>query len=232
MPFHDKRPLELVLRFAKQLKPDGVVLNGDIVDCYSISSHRVDPEEMTKSGLSTEIDLAAWLMSQFKGVKERVWIGGNHESRLYRYVTDKAPLLGLLPSIKFPKLFQLEKYGFGWRDYGETIRLGKLLITHGSMVRQHSAYTAKSHFDKYGMSVLIGHTHRLGVYTHTNIKGAHGAWENGCLCRLDGLGYVFQPDWQQGFSVVHVHPKGYFNVQQIPIINGNMFFYGKEVWGG
>lgn len=202
------------------------------MDCFSISSHRIDPEELTTSSLKTEIDLAAWLMAKFPRVHEKLWIGGNHEDRLYRYVTDKAPQLGLLASVKFPRLFNLDKYGFRWLDYGEYALLGKLLVTHGSIVRKHSAFSAKAHFEKYGMSVLIGHTHRLGVYTHTNIKGAHGAWENGCLCRLDGLGYTQHPDWQQGFSVVHVHPKGYFNVQQIPVINGNMFFYGCDVWEG
>jgi len=222
--------VNLILKFAKWLKPNGIVLNGDIVDCFSISSHRVDAEELTKSGLNSEIDLASWLMSQFSKVPERYWIGGNHEDRLYRYVTDRAPQLGRVATITFPKLFDLEKYGFKWTPYGEYITLGKLMVTHGEIVRKHSAYSAKAHFDKYGNSVLIGHTHRMGWYAHTNISGPHGAWENGCLCRLDGLGYTHHPDWQHCFAVVHVGPGGYFNVQQMPILDRKMFFYGKDVW--
>ena len=56
------------------------------------------------------------------------------------------------------------------------------------------------------------------------------AYENGCLCRLDPK-YVQFPDWQQGFSVVHVDEGGFFNVQQIPILNRRCFFYGGTLVG-
>ena len=42
-PFHDEQCLALVKLFIKDIKPDGVRLNGDIVDCYSISSFTKDP---------------------------------------------------------------------------------------------------------------------------------------------------------------------------------------------
>ena len=76
---------------------------------------------------------------------------------------------------------------------------------------------------------MIGHTHRLGIYYRTNAKGTHAAYENGCLCRLDPE-YVQDPDWQQGLSVVRVGEKGFFNVQQVPIINRNFMMYGNKVW--
>ena len=48
-----------------------------------------------------------------------------------------------------------------------------------------------------------------------------------CLCRLDPE-YAQDPDWQQGFSVVHVEDNGFYHVQQIPILKQSMFFYGRE----
>ena len=229
IPFQDNRVLYgLLVPFLVSLNLDGIILNGDIVDCYSISSHRKDAKKLTQSGLNVEIKEAHRLMNHFKKVPVKWWLGGNHEDRFYRHINDNAPALGIIPNLDFQTIFGLAECGFKWKDYGEYVMLGRLMVTHGDIVRKHSGYSAKAHFDKFGTSVLHGHTHRLGAYAHTNIAGIHGAWENGCLCRLDGLGYAKHPDWQQGFSIVNVDNNGFFNVQQIPIINRRVFYYGRE----
>ncbi len=229
--FEDKRVLwDLVVPFIRELKPTGIVLNGDIVDCYSISSHRTRFKIKVNTTLKQEIAKSNELMKELSFIKEREWLGGNHEQRWANIITDKAPELEVVDNLDFPSIFGLNKHGFNWTEYGDYIKLGKLLVTHGDIVRKHSAYTAKAHFDKYGTSVIHGHTHRMGWYCHTNIAGAYGAWENGCLCRLDGLGYTKHPDWQQGFAVVHVDSGGAFNVQQNIILKRRFFYYGGERW--
>jgi UDP-2,3-diacylglucosamine pyrophosphatase LpxH len=226
IPFHDVKVVDLVLAFIDDLKPHGVVLNGDVVDCYELSTYVRDP--LTRAGLDIEIRGAGRLMDRLaRSTSERVWIGGNHEDRLRRYLWRNAQALRLDADTEFERLFRLGEYGFTWKPYGDLIRLGKLTVTHGSLVRTHSAYTAKVHYEKYGTSVLIGHTHRLGIYYRTNATGVYAAYENGCLCRLDPE-YVIYPDWQQGFSVVHVEENGYFHVQQIPILRRRTFFYGPQ----
>ena len=233
IPFEDKRVLNLVLSFVKDLRPDGVVLNGDIVDCYSVSDFDKNP--LSGATLAKEIRGAERLMSSLSGIKEKIWLGGNHEDRLRRHVWKNPKLIGdldadsrerLVAALDFPEVFSLSSHGFSWRPYGATFNLGKLLVTHGSLVSKHSGQTARAHLDKYGTSVLIGHTHRGGVYFKRDLKGVHAAYENFCLCRLDPE-YVQNPNWQQGFAVVHVDEKtGFFNVQSIPILPGNQFFYG------
>jgi predicted phosphodiesterase len=229
IPFQDTPVLDLVLSFIDDLKPYGVVLNGDIVDCYELSTYDKNP--LTKASFQAEITGAGKLLARLaKVTKERVWIGGNHEDRLRRYLWRNAPALGLDADQQFHEWFHLADHGFQWKPYGAYMKLGKLVLTHGSMVRTHSAYTAKCHFEKYGASVMIGHTHRLGIYYRTNASGVYAAYENGCLCRLDPE-YAQCPDWQQGFSVVHVESNGYFHVQQIPVLRRRTFFYGAQVWG-
>lgn len=229
-PFHDKKVLDgLVLPFIEEVKPDGVVLNGDIVDCYTLSSFDKNP--MQKGDLNTEIRLAQGLMNRLsKAAKagECWWLGGNHEDRLRRTIWKNAPALGVVEEMNFDKLFGLQHYGFQWKEYGDHLMLGKLLVTHGDLVREHSAWTARAHFLKYGTSVMIGHTQRIGQYHITNMTGDHAAYENGCLCRLDPE-YIKFPNWQQGFAIVHVFENGFFNVQQIRILDRKIFFYGKEV---
>lgn len=227
-PYEDRKVLNLVLNFVDELKPHGVVLNGDITDCYSLSSFSKDP--LKKNTLAAEIKLAEALMLRLaKVTKERIWLGGNHEDRLRRYLWDNAPALLTDHVTEFARVFRIKESGFEWRPYGEYVMLGKLLVTHGSQVRQQSGATARAHYEKYGTSTMIGHSHRLGTYYHRNMRGVHVAYENGCLCRLDPE-YAQRPNWQQGFSVVHVAPGGFFNVQQIPVLQRKTFFYGGQRW--
>jgi predicted phosphodiesterase len=229
-PFHDEQVLyHLVLPFIERLRPTGVVLNGDIVDNYTLSEFRKNP--MEKRDLATEIALAEDLMRRLVAVTtpgHRWWLGGNHEQRLQKYVWGHAPALGVIGSVEFPNLFHLADYGFQWKPYGQGVWLGKLYVTHGTEVCRHSAWTAKAHWLKHGTSVLIGHTHRLGQYHLTNTMGDHAAYENGCLCRLDPE-YDPAPNWQHGFAVVHVGDDGYFNVQQVRILERTKFFWGSEL---
>lgn len=235
IPFQDTKVLKLVTDFAVALRPDGVIFNGDIVDCYSVSDFDRNP--LSKATLGREIKGAQSLMGLFHQTPEKVWIGGNHEDRLRRHVW-KAPKLiegldtksreRLVAALGFPEVFGLGEKGFRWLPYGATFPLGKLLVTHGSIVSKHSGQSAKAHLEKYGASVLIGHTHRGGVHFKRDVKGVHAAYENFCLCRLDPE-YVQHPNWQQGFAVVHVNEKtGHFNVNSIPILPGPSFMYGDR----
>ena len=227
IPFQDKRVLDLVLRGLKRIKPGGVVLNGDVVDCYELSEFDKNP--LGQAGLEREVKEAKWLMGELQYIPERWWLGGNHEDRLRRYLWKRATQFAGLDVLRFETLFGLDRAGFNWKPYGGTLKLGKLLVTHGSLVLKHSGWTGRAHFEKYGNSVLVGHTHRLGAYYRTNAKGVHAGYENGCLCRLDPE-YVQYPDWQQGFSVVQVHESGWFNVTQVPILKRRRFFYGGEMF--
>ncbi len=225
LPFQDRRVLDLVLNFTNDLKPYGVILNGDITDCYPISDFVRCPGSHTD--IMLEVKASEQLMKRLVTIEKKVWIGGNHEDRMRRYQWKRIPELANHPDLTFPGLFHLDDHGFEWLEYGDVFMLGKLMVTHGNLVSKHSAWSGKMTFEKYGTSVMVGHTHRLGVYYKRDIRGVHGAWENGCLCSLTPE-YVRYPDWQQGFSVVHVEPNGFFSVQQIPILPGPSFMYGKD----
>src|SRR5262245_2968514 len=226
IPWQDSKVIDLVLHFVDELKPYGIILNGDVVDCYELPEFDKNP--MKDWGLDREIRESAGLLYRLaKVTQERWWIGGNHEDRLRRTLW-RNPKFAKIHSLQFEQLFNLPDNGFKWKPYGGVLNLGKLIVTHGSAVNRHSGWTARTHFEKYGASVLVGHTHRLGIYYKTNARGVYAAYENGCLCKLNPE-YVQYPDWQQGFSVVHVDTSnGYFNVQQIPVLKRRMFFYGDE----
>ena len=226
LPFHDRPALANVLNFIDDLKPYGVILNGDIVDCYEISDFEKNP--LSEASLEQEVALAQRLMARLVKAKRKVWIGGNHEDRWRRYIWKNAPLLTRLKGHDFPSIFGLKQYGFEWLEYGQLFKLGKLYVTHGNLISNAARRTLR----KYGASVMVGHTHRLDIEYHRDLGGVHAGYENGCLCTLS-MEYDKFPDWQQGFSVVHVDDRtGFYNVQQIPILDGGVFYYGNKKIGG
>jgi predicted phosphodiesterase len=225
IPWQDKRLVDRVVDFTVDLRPYGVVLNGDIVDCYAISDYAKDP--MSGFDLKREIVESGQLMKRLYVAQERIWLGGNHEDRLRRQTWKNIPQLVPTGVLDFETVFRTKDYGFQYSPYGSVHNLGSLMVTHGSIVSKHSGYSAKAHFEKYGSSILHGHTHRMGVYYKRDTNGVHAAFENGCLCLLTPE-YAQHPNWQNGFSVVHVDEStGLFNVQQIPILPDSTFFYGN-----
>ncbi len=231
IPFHNTRIIDgLFMPFLKWLKPSGFIWNGDIIDNYTLSEFSHDP--LSQTDLLNEVAITQDYMDQISHVKSlqtKIWLGGNHEDRVRRKIWKCLPDLQLDHKKVFEDLFKPEQYGFEYYPYGAAVALGKLDVTHGYIVRQNSAYSGKAHFDRRGGSVLVGHTHRLGIYYKTNTKGTHAAFENGCMCSLEPE-WCQDPDWQHGFSVVHVGDKGFFHVQQIPIIDNSIMFYGNKIW--
>jgi metallophosphoesterase superfamily enzyme len=227
IPFHDRVAVGNVLNFVDDLKPYGVILNGDIVDCYSISDFSKNP--LSEESLLQEIQIAGKVMDRLaKRTIKRVWIGGNHEDRWRRYIWKNAPELSKIDGMSFASAFKLKDYGFAWLEYGDMYTLGKLHFTHGSYITN----AAKRTLAKYGESVMMGHTHKLVAHYNRTLKGIHAGYENGCLCLLTPEYDAF-PDWHQGVAVVHVDDQtGFYNVQQIPILDGGVFYYGNTKIGG
>jgi hypothetical protein len=231
IPFQDTKVIEgLFFPFLNWLKPDHFIWNGDIIDNYNLSEFSKNP--LNKPTLIQEATQTRTYMariSKVKSIKRKDWLWGNHEDRLRRYMWQHAGRLQLGIEDTFESIFACKDYGFNSYPYGAVVALGSLDITHGNVVRQHSGWSAKAHFDKRGGSVLIGHTHRMGSYYRTNAKGVHVSFENGCLCSLTPE-WVQDPDWQQGWSVVKVAPNGSFLVQQVPVINRQRIMYGNMEW--
>lgn len=232
-PWEDENALELTLQFLTFWKPDTVILNGDITDCYACSAWDRDPLK-TDTTLS-ELYKSDQLMKRLAKIPQKIWLGGNHEDRWRRVIWRESCSAGGLSAVvdalmhgigvedkdpheAFRRAFQIQENDFTYWPYGHYVELaeGNLVITHGFLSSQHSAYSAKRHFDRLGRSVIIGHTHRQGSYLVSQLWDPRGAWENGCLCSLNPE-YVQFPNWQQGFSLVTI-TDNLFHVDQVPIL--------------
>ena len=212
--WEDPDSLDLAIRFLREWAPDYIDLNGDIQDCYSFSTFTKNPAVVRKA--DEEVAKSRGLYADLKEITDHIeQEEGNHEFRLTKLIWRDAPCLEGLPGLSFECIFGLKDFKIKYRKEGRFY--GNLYVTHGSIVRKHSAYSAKAHFEKYGVSVLHGHTHRGGTYYHTNKNGPHISAENFCLCTFD-MEYVSDPDWQRGLTVTYLENDGDFHLDQIPIL--------------
>ena len=158
VPYHDKDAFNLMLKAGKLFKPDHTIILGDFADFYGVSSHSKDPNRALK--LKEEIEATKTALDQVKaiGAKNNVFVSGNHEDRLERYLRDKAP--ELFNFISIPKILELKEKGFGYTPYKRAYKIGKLNITHDTGVAgRYAHYKA---LDTFQHNIIIGHTHRLG----------------------------------------------------------------------
>ena len=224
IPYHDPRAVKIAYEAIKLYKPKSIQILGDFVDFYAVSDHLRDPDK--RMGLQEEIDLAAETLAKIRSLapKSRIYFHeGNHEDRLRRYMAREAPELSGLTSLRLTELLNLGKHGIIFRSAIQPIRLKDLLVTHGTLCRKSSAYTAKALVERYGCSALQGHTHRLGSYYITTYASTYFGWENGCLClKTPTVSNAYTkgvPNWQQGFSVVHCDKRA--SVFPVSIFNGS-----------
>jgi predicted phosphodiesterase len=234
IPFEDGPALDQALEVLHRINPDTVVLNGDIADCYAESAFLKDSVKAQESIPQTH-ERVRTLLDILQDVPNKVWMGGNHEDRWRRLLWSESPTaLAMLrehqraagldgidlkdPVASFEKLFEMPKFGFKYYPYSHRLYFAdnNLIVTHGKYVSRHSGYSAKRTWEWLGTSCIVGHTHRLGSYLITQDGHEAGAWENGCLCQLEPE-YDDAPNWQQGFSVVHVDGPE-FHVVQVPIV--------------
>lgn len=216
IPFHDPRTLEPVHKFLADFQPDLEVYNGDIFDFYSISQFDKNPSRRFR--LQDELDMSrSWLHSRAEAnpSADRVFIEGNHEDRLRRWLWRYGPELSSLRALEVDSLLGLPEIANTRLPYMSVFDFLGFRIEHGYKASQSKAYPVN--VSRYmaiatGSSGLCGHTHHFSTYAWSDARGSHSYIENGCLCLLE-LEYAPFPNWQQAFTVgtvfnneIHLHP--------------------------
>lgn len=230
IPYQDYPAVNCVLKLVPKVKWDAIHLLGDIIDCYPVSSHLSTPV----AGLLFRDEIAE-VREFLKDLRRRAgkscrifYHEGNHEDRLKRYIKRKARALWGLEALTLPSLLGFDDLAIEWRSAKKPVIVhNQLLLMHGTVIRKHSAYTAKAMLETYKHSVMHGHTHRMGSHFQNAFKWEGQAFETGCLCSLKpnrANSYAsVSPNWQHGLNILHSFKDGrkvIVDVEQIRIRNG------------
>jgi len=232
IPFEDKKALASIEEFLVDTQPDDLILNGDFIDAYSISSFPTDPR---KPLLQEELDQARAYLERWRKKLPNtkiVYLDGNHDQRAQRIKHANTGLYGLR-CLEIPNLLDLSSLDIDYYEYMDPYQIGEMVFVHGNRISKHSAYSAKATITDGGFpNVMIGHVHRMGMYVHTGYEGTRRAYEQGHLCDVDQADYISNPNWATGFGVVyHDSSDQLIDVRLVGITDGRFIFNGK-IYGG
>lgn len=241
IPYHDKRAVDSVLAFIKAYRPDEVASVGDETDLPQVSRWTRGMEGEYRGDLQSHVDAAVDVLDGLRRVhRGPIHVSrSNHMDRPLNYVRKYAPGLMGLKALTIPSLLEFDRLGISYHEKPYELAPGWLLAhgDEGSMSRVPGS-TAMGLARKWGMSVICGHTHRLGLqheHATVNFKTTRALYgfEVGNLMKFTSAGYLKagSGNWQQGFGILHVDGR---NVTPVPVLlrpNGTFVVDGKTYGG-
>jgi len=223
VPFHDVEAIKMAFTHINLNKCDCLLINGDLVDFYGLSSYEKDPRKRNfKAELEDSIQVLKWIRANFKGIIYYS-LDANHEDRFEKYMLRKAPELLSTDLFKIEDLLCLYDLKIiPLRGY-DHIKAGKLPILHGHTVFRSfgSVNPAKTVFDRLKTSALVAHCHKKAEYTWTDLSNEpHTCWTTGCLMNIDSVSYnPHGNNYVHGFAIVNIlDSDGNFSVENKLII--------------
>jgi hypothetical protein len=218
------------MKVGQSWKPDVVVVLGDFGDFYTVSTFGKDPKR--RHHLEDEVHETNRLLDNLDalGAKLKIFIEGNHEHRLNRFIIDKAPELnGLTKDVK--EAFKLKERGWVHVPYRDHYKLGKVYLTHDVGATGRNA--AHKVIDTYQHSAITGHTHRITYAVEadgvgTPILSATFGWL-GDLSRVDYAHKITATKaYVLGFGTGYLETEtGLMFVSPVPIIKYKCLVEGK-----
>lgn len=223
-PYSSPVAWKCFLAVARGWQPDGCIILGDFGDFHAISSHPKDPRRTLP--FSVELAAVNVALDQLDdALGNDCWgeyVQGNHETRLERYVMDKAPLVAdqLRP---WDELLRLDERGWSVVPYKKSLEIGHLRVTHD--IGRAGVNAARQSLLDAGTSILFGHTHRLVCHYQGQLFGTpHVGMTCGWLGDPTAIDYrhrdVVLRDSIHGFAVAHLLDDGTFWAYPVPIIGG------------
>ncbi len=259
---HDEKAISLALQVIEDANPDLVVCVGDNLDLPEMGKYITYPAYAQTT--QATIDRATVFCAEMRRAAPNakiIWLAGNHEERMPKYLVQNAgAAYGLRrgnepaswPVLSVPFLCRMDDFNVEYRPGYPAADLWineKLRVIHGDRVKS-SGSTAHMYLNAEKTSVIYGHIHRIemALKTREDYDGPRTimAASPGCLARidgaipstrggvdLDGRPLTRHENWQQGLGVVTYEDSGNhkFAYENITIYNGWAMWRGKEYLG-
>ena len=230
--FLDPFTWQVFLETIRDLRPDVVYLNGDVLECQEISRFAKIPGWTCP--LQLEFDFARAMFKQIRDAGhdgDLIWGGGNHGiDRLAMYLTQVARGFSGLRTLRFDKLAGLDGLDVQLAQGGtiaspagtEDDRRGVLLygffrVHHGTLLGE---FPSMAELKSAGRSGTSGHAHRASLAFGRTEATERLCWmttpsactEHAARAYIKGT----NTGWQRGFGVTYLYPDG--GVHQYPVI--------------
>jgi len=223
-PYADLEALNIAVKYLIEWKPDCIILNGDIIDCYQLSFYERDPR---KRSFKYELDMLKNFFVQIRELFPNtriVFRSGNHERRYERRILQQIPEMIDLEMFTFDNVIKAREHGIEYVGNKRLIKAGHLNIAHGDEFvggATSPVNPARGYYMKAKTNIICGHNHRTSNHVERDLNDKIiGAWSIGCLSELNPS-YMPINNWNLGFCTVEIDGEE-FKVDNLKIINGKI----------
>jgi predicted phosphodiesterase len=222
IPYHSIDAITCALDYAKNEKPDAILLNGDTLDFFGLSRFSKDPK---KRSVAHELEAFREFMDILKKTFDaKLYFKiGNHEERYEHFLWMKAGELEGVEEFDLGNIIKARAEGIEIIKDKRVMKAGGLNIIHG---HEYFGITspvniARGLYMKGKVSALQGHNHATSEHTETDMNGnITTTWSVGCLSELHPM-YMPLNKWNHGFAIIDIDGKD-FEVRNKRIHNGKI----------
>jgi predicted phosphodiesterase len=222
-PLHDEAIIEKFIQFLADYKPNELAQVGDFTDSTEISRWVRGKKLEFAGDLQSGFDSSRAILEDIREVFDGRFriVRSNHDDRLENYIETCAP------GLNFRDLTIEHQAGFTDNDV-EFVRDAVVELAPGWVMAHGdegslSPVAGKTALglakNKFGVSVICGHTHRAGItpetygYNSSNFRNIVGM-EVGHFMDITKADYLKKKgaaaNWQQGFGILEVYGERVF----------------------
>ena len=240
VPFHDRKAMRAVIRAIGDLQPDELIHIGDLMDVPQPSRWNKDTRGEFEGSVFEDCEFAkVHLLQEIRAVYDGPFgvHEGNHDERSRTYLAKYAPALAGTTAFNIETLLDFDGFGIDLLPEFNPVAPG-WITTHGHRgmlsLSQIAGMTALNTAIRTGTSLIMGHTHRLGVASKV-VEGYGGVvkktvtgMEVGNLMNMKLAHYLKggTANWQQGFGLLTVDGK-HVKAEIVPIHAGRFTVDGR-----
>lgn len=219
VPHNDEYMTERFLEDLRAEKPDYVILGGDILDMWAVSAHSKDPKDGQE--LNEEFDAAKIFLKQVRKAAKKaqiVYLEGNHEARLRKYLLHNAGAIAGLKSLELATLLDLDTLDIEWVPDTQLYFIDDFLFRHGHEMFGFSGVpgnNARKGIATYHSNYIQGHIHKANVMHVGNARVNFIGVENPCLCSMDPSYMKGAASWQQGYTIGEQDDNERWQIRQV-----------------
>lgn len=242
---HDKEADPFAMRVfydtLTRVRPEKVIIGGDLFDLPEFGKYGVDPREWDVVGrIRAALGIVGEIRTRCPDA-ELVLVEGNHEYRLLRHLAEATPALRTVLSdlhhFTVPKLLGLDEFEINYVSRTDLGTFTERDIKSELNRNYHIAYDCylSHHFpegERMAMPGAHGHHHRHEVRQHFNPTfGAYEWMQLGCMHRRQAS-YCAGEKWGLGFAIIHIdtHAKHvlheYAQIRDFAMVGGKFYERG------
>lgn len=191
-------------KLCKDIQPNAVVLNGDVMDFPRISRHPQNWEKAPdpRDEIEAAQDHLNDIVQSCKRGTEKVWTLGNHDARLETLYANSTPQMKGMQGVHLHDHFPIWQRAMSC-FINEGFEDGATMVKH----RYKGGIGApRANTLNAGVHMITGHLHSQKVIPVTDYRGDRYGVDTGCVADKEHRAFTYHEDspvdWRSGFALL------------------------------